>query len=153
MRLIAKYGMQQTEGTRVVDSMAKLSNAMTGATTALVPALNGLRDVVAELISPVRRVSTELDKFFGTRPNNVSGPGAVGSSRVATGTGHLDARRGRAAQYMRHHNPGAMPPMVATRARSLTRFYRASGASPEEFHWQSWQRNAGEDDDLDPARR
>lgn len=70
IRALAGAGREDTEGTRVQQSQADLSNALTAASTALVPVLADMRASAALLGDGVGKLSGVLGDFYNAFVNN-----------------------------------------------------------------------------------
>ncbi|WP_431860128.1 hypothetical protein [Azospirillum sp.] len=60
VRAMARIGMEKTEGTRVTESLADLSNELTKIGSALIPATNNIRDLVADIAKGVNHFAGPL---------------------------------------------------------------------------------------------
>jgi hypothetical protein len=77
VRLLGSHGMEKTEGTKVQESVASLSNVLTAAGTGLIPVINDLRGATADLGKSVGLLSEWLEKKYGDVKNDLGDSGSL----------------------------------------------------------------------------
>ena len=85
-RVVGSHGMANNEGTEVTRTLNNMTNAITGASTGFVPAMNALREQIVDAVGSLQTLSemiaNSLDKLS---PATVDGNTSRGTASVAIG--------------------------------------------------------------------